>query len=244
MRLGTLRAVDVVLIALFAVHIPVSLLDFQTGERPALRWGRCSGRQLDSCPSLRAVLPPGWFPAFARDAKDSYASSYNDHLVRAAPSHAPCIARDVPPCMRSLPCNRPVRLAQVATSPPWFQALTWLELLFQFPFFFACACNASVHQTALLPPWGRPSPRPKCRAIWGFTFKEEWIRAPCIAYGASSATAMVPIVTELLLAKNSMGTKLALAAFYGPFALLPVLVLARSIRAPMFSTIRTHQKWN
>ena len=134
-----------------------------------------------------------------------------------------------------------VRHAQVATSPPWFKALTWLELLFQTPYLLHVGPYLSHAEWHYETSW--LSGRSACRAIWGFTFKEEWIRAPSIVYGASACTAMVPILAELLQARNPTNTKLALAGFYAPFTVMPLLVLIRSFRGPMFSTVRTHQKW-
>ena len=74
--------------------------------------------------------------------------------------------------------------------------------------------------------------------------KERWIRIPSIVYGCCALTAVVPILTEVLLAKNPANTKLALAGFYSPFAVMPVIVLARALPSPdMFSTVRKHDKW-
>lgn len=57
---------------------------------------------------------------------------------------------------------------------PWFQALLWLELLFQVPFFaFATA---------------------------GFVRKWNAVRIPCIIYGSSAFTSVVPIIMDVLAA--------------------------------------------
>lgn len=55
---------------------------------------------------------------------------------------------------------------------PWFEALVWLELLFQVPFFaFATA---------------------------GFVRKWNAVRIPCIIYGSSAFTSVVPIMGDIL----------------------------------------------
>ncbi|CAM9119395.1 unnamed protein product [Hapterophycus canaliculatus] len=55
---------------------------------------------------------------------------------------------------------------------PWFAALIWLELLFQVPFFaFATA---------------------------GFVRRWNAVRIPCIIYGTSAFTSVVPIVGDIL----------------------------------------------
>lgn len=59
---------------------------------------------------------------------------------------------------------------------PWFEALVWLELLFQVPFFaFATA---------------------------GFVRRWNAVRIPCIIYGTSAATSVVPIVADVLASEK------------------------------------------
>lgn len=55
---------------------------------------------------------------------------------------------------------------------PWFEAMIWVELLFQVPFFaFATA---------------------------GFVARRNSVRIPCIIYGTSAATSVVPILGDIL----------------------------------------------
>lgn len=55
---------------------------------------------------------------------------------------------------------------------PWFAALIWLEVLFQMPFF--------------------------AFALAGFVRKWNAVRIPCILYGSSAATSVVPIMADML----------------------------------------------
>lgn len=55
---------------------------------------------------------------------------------------------------------------------PWFEAMVWLELLFQVPFFaFATA---------------------------GFIAQRNSVRIPCIIYGTSAATSVVAILGDIV----------------------------------------------
>lgn len=55
---------------------------------------------------------------------------------------------------------------------PWFEAMVWLELLFQVPFFVFAAA--------------------------GFVARRNSVRIPCIIYGTSAATSVVAIVGDIL----------------------------------------------
>lgn len=55
---------------------------------------------------------------------------------------------------------------------PWFAALLWLELFFQVPFF--------------------------AFATVGFIKRWNTVRIPCIIYGSSAATSVVPIIGDIL----------------------------------------------
>lgn len=59
---------------------------------------------------------------------------------------------------------------------PWFAALVWLELLFQVPFF--------VFATA------------------GFVRRWNAVRIPCIIYGTSAFTSVVPIMGDILASEE------------------------------------------
>ncbi|CAM9839119.1 unnamed protein product [Discosporangium mesarthrocarpum] len=60
--------------------------------------------------------------------------------------------------------------------PAWFEALVWMELVFQMPFFVL----ASV---AFVKGWN-------------------WIRIPCIVYGSSAFTSMAPILGNTLASER------------------------------------------
>lgn len=59
---------------------------------------------------------------------------------------------------------------------PWFEAMIWLELLFQVPFF--------VYATA------------------GFVARRNSVRIPCIIYGTSAATSVVAILGDFLASEE------------------------------------------
>ena len=113
-----------------------------------------------------------------------------------------------------------VCVLQVGQNALWFQALTWVEIFVQLPFFMAAA--------------------------YAFTLCRGWIRTPCIMYACCALTAIVPILTELLLAKNKLSLKLWLCAFYSPFLFMPIIILARALLYPrMFGSAEEQgrQKW-
>ncbi|CAM9449164.1 unnamed protein product [Scytosiphon promiscuus] len=83
---------------------------------------------------------------------------------------------------------------------PWFAALIWLELLVQVPFFaFATA---------------------------GFVRRWNAVRIPCIIYGTSAFTSVVPILGDILASDEVTDPqRYKLICIYSPWLLLP-LVLA------------------
>ncbi|CAM9539838.1 unnamed protein product [Ectocarpus fasciculatus] len=88
---------------------------------------------------------------------------------------------------------------------PWFAALVWLELLFQVPFFaFATA---------------------------GFVRRWNSVRIPCIMYGTSAFTSVVPIIGDILASeKVTDPQRYKLICIYLPWLILP-LVLALMMAA-------------
>lgn len=64
---------------------------------------------------------------------------------------------------------------------PWFEALIWLELLFQVPFF--------------------------AFATVGFVRKWNMVRIPCVIYGTSAATSVGPIIGDILASDKVTGSQ-------------------------------------
>ena len=96
-------------------------------------------------------------------------------------------------------------------SPPlWFRAFIAAELALQLPFFVVGAA-----------------------AWWA---RSEWVRVPSIWYGVHTATTLVPILADLLLTPGKSAAQYGLlAATYGPFAVMPLLIAWRaSARAVLF----------
>jgi EXPERA (EXPanded EBP superfamily) len=93
-------------------------------------------------------------------------------------------------------------------SPVWFRSVVMCEMAFQLPFFFV-ACR----QIARGPP-------PKGNGYPG------WFKNACIAYGAHTATTLVPILaTVASSANNTPSEKLALVSLYAPYLILPLGIL-------------------
>ena len=83
---------------------------------------------------------------------------------------------------------------------PWFLSLIWTEVLFQLPFFVV--------------------------ALYAFSFRKPWIRTPAAAYGGFVCATMVPILNEILLAKNiDLIGKLTLFLLYLPYFVVPLLIV-------------------
>ncbi len=122
--------------------------------------------------------------------------------------------------MNLLPAADPLTACQVDQKPLWFQAVTWIEIFVQLPFFFMAA--------------------------YAFTFRKTWIRIPCIIYASCALTAFIPIMTELMLADNKPHLKAAMFGFYSPFLFVPMIIMARALLYPdMFGTRGSlgRQKW-
>lgn len=91
--------------------------------------------------------------------------------------------------------------ALMAAPPVWLRSVIWLEVTCQLPFFFA-ALHALVH-------------------------REEWIRLPGIAYGASTATTLLPILGEILAGTHypTEAAKWTLFFIYFPYLVLPLWMM-------------------
>ena len=96
----------------------------------------------------------------------------------------------------------------------WFQSLICCELLLQLPFFvcgcyfFGSGCWCWCDRTTT-------------------NHYPDWFRSYCIAYGAHTATTMVPILTTLVTTPDLMTTmqRSILLAFYLPYLFVPLWIL-------------------
>jgi len=88
----------------------------------------------------------------------------------------------------------------MASPPQWFQSIVACELLFQLPFFFF--------------------------AVYGFWFGKNWLRLPCLVYGAHVATTLVPILDAFARAADlTLEQKTTLISIYAPYLLVPLLLI-------------------
>lgn len=94
--------------------------------------------------------------------------------------------------------------------------MVWCECVLQLPFFFL--------------------------ASYAFIRKLNWIRVPCIIYGAHVATTMVPILGDILFGPKSGPKKLQLAAVYAPYLVVPLLLTVRmALWEQPFGSKRSHK---
>ena len=94
-----------------------------------------------------------------------------------------------------------------ARNLPWFQSLVSLELLFQLPFFFAAMYYISDSTAKSYP---------------------DGFRAACIAYGAHTATTLVPILTYFWDPQQDTLTtqqRITLTSMYFPYLAIPFYVM-------------------
>lgn len=106
-------------------------------------------------------------------------------------------------------------LANPPLAPVWFKSVLWGELVLQLPFFFV--------------------------AVYAWCTKSDWIRLPAIAYGAHTATTLVPILGDFLFNTGpevlftQPSQRYLLAGIYFPYLLMPVLIAWRAAsRAHLF----------
>lgn len=100
----------------------------------------------------------------------------------------------------------------------WFQALVVCEMLFQLPFFFLACWFLSDAKASTYP---------------------EYFRSACIAYGAHTATTMVPILATL--AWNSDATsseRFLVISMYLPYLILPLLLLLLAATSPTSNKVK------
>ena len=69
-------------------------------------------------------------------------------------------------------------------------------------------------------------------AVYGYALNKPWIRLPNLVFSSASAAIMIPIMSELILSSESF-QKLAVLSMYSPFAVMPVIIAART-----FSVLR------
>ena len=93
----------------------------------------------------------------------------------------------------------------MANQPPWLRGLVACELLFQLPFFFVAV-----------------------KALMG---RKNWIRGYCIAYGAHTATTLVPILQYIWEDETFKSEKqrVALIAIYAPYLIVPLWLMMRML---------------
>lgn len=89
----------------------------------------------------------------------------------------------------------------------WLQSLIVLELCFQLPFFFVAVYYLSSSSTTQYYPEG--------------------FRAACIAYGAHTATTLIPILTLFWSAKHvaTFSERLLVTGLYFPYLAIPLWLL-------------------
>jgi hypothetical protein len=103
----------------------------------------------------------------------------------------------------------------------WFQSLIATELLFQLPF-FVVACTTL---------WTTP-PSNNTKA----SYYSDAFRCACIAYGASTATTLVPILATVLFEPGLTASQRAvLTSIYLPYLLLPAGLAWRATTRPILS---------
>ncbi|CAO3596396.1 unnamed protein product [Absidia cylindrospora] len=94
----------------------------------------------------------------------------------------------------------------------WFQSLVSLEGLFQLPFFFV--------------------------AVYGLYHDKFFVRLPMAVYGSHVVTTVAPILTELALNPNYADlddrARCILLALYGPYFIIPLIILVDSYRRVSF----------
>ncbi|GMH37061.1 hypothetical protein BSKO_04934 [Bryopsis sp. KO-2023] len=89
-------------------------------------------------------------------------------------------------------------------TPVWFKSMVFSELAFQVPFFIV--------------------------AVFAMLARKEWIRIPCIIYGAHTVTTMIPILYSLISPALEGPVEYDLPYLmqnYVPFAVMPAVIMIR-----------------
>jgi len=93
-------------------------------------------------------------------------------------------------------------------SPLWLKSVVCCEFLLQWPFFwFACYCLMN---------------------------RSNKLRIPAIAYGAHTATTLVPILSEFALSPLPLLSKAILFLFYLPYLLFPLAIMLLAMHGDLF----------
>lgn len=91
---------------------------------------------------------------------------------------------------------------QMKSTPPWFKGLAANEIFVQLPFFFVGA--------------------------YAFMTGKQWITMPALVYGVSTATTLLPILSELV-SHPGQHTNI-LVAFYLPYLIFPAAIAIAMLR--------------
>ena len=90
----------------------------------------------------------------------------------------------------------------MSTMPLWFRSLLWVEMIFELPFFF---CALHYLSQPVYP---------------------AWFQGYCIAYGAATATTLVPILAALVHADHSsLAVKALNVSIYLPYLAIPIWIM-------------------
>jgi EXPERA (EXPanded EBP superfamily) len=94
----------------------------------------------------------------------------------------------------------------------WFQSLVCCELLFQLPFFFWACYMLSSCTTKYYP---------------------ERFKCACIAYGAHTATTMVPILATIATNDDAnLSERIMVSSVYAPYLIFPLVLLGIAVQSP------------
>ena len=97
----------------------------------------------------------------------------------------------------------------------WFQSLICCELLVQLPF-FCCGCYYFGNHGS--------------SQAYNDYYYPGWFRSYCIAYGAHTATTMVPILTTLVTTPSLSSQQMyILLGFYLPYLFFPLWILQLAV---------------
>ena len=90
----------------------------------------------------------------------------------------------------------------------WFQSMIFCEMLFQLPYFFVAVYYLSSNKTVY--------PR--------------WFQNACVAYGAHTATTLVPILATVATnAAATVAERWTLSCVYLPYLIFPLWILAIAV---------------
>ena len=73
-----------------------------------------------------------------------------------------------------------------------------------------------------------------CIGIFAFITEKEWIRIPTLMWGYGLLLTMVVVLREELYGSYPTKDVPLFLAAYGPYALMPIMIMARVARYPVF----------